>query len=69
MNIEANITISCLRGGFVVTYPDYVTDEATGLEQVQEVQEVATSIGKAVRIAKGAVERFSLVKKDAADEA
>jgi len=56
------VTIQPVLGGFVVHYP--VHDDKGG---VQHVQEVATSLGKAMRIAKTAVEAFSLVKKSADD--
>jgi hypothetical protein len=55
------ITISPVVGGFVVEYPKH-TDNG-----VVHVTEVATSVGKAMRIAKDAVQAFSLVKKSADD--
>jgi hypothetical protein len=61
--LQVEITIAPVIGGFVVTYPR--TGEDGTLEFVQEV---ATTSGKAVRIAKAAVEAFSLVtKKDDAE--
>ena len=61
LNIE--ITISPVIGGFVVTYPQLTENGAVGF-----MKEVATTSGKAMRIAKAAVEAFSLVTK-AKDEA
>ena len=63
--LQVEITIAPVIGGFVTTYP---RQDADG--DFEMVQEVATSPGKAIRIAKGAVEAFSLVsKKDDAAEA
>lgn len=59
---DIHIVISPVIGGFVVTYPKH---DAEG--DLVEVREVATSVGKAVRIAKAATEQFSLVKKTADD--
>lgn len=56
------VGIQPVLGGFVIQYP--VMDEK-GV--VTHVTEVATSLGKAMRIAKTAVEAFSLVKKSADD--
>lgn len=56
--LPVQITIAPVRGGFLVSYP--VQAEAG----VVLVQEVATTSGKAMRIARTAVEAFSLVKKD-----
>jgi hypothetical protein len=55
------ISIQPVLGGFVVQYPLH-TDGG-----VVHTVEVATSLGKAMRIAKTAVEAFSLVKKSADD--
>lgn len=57
--LHVEVTIAPVLGGFIVTYPRAVA--GTGLEIVKEV---ATTPGKAIRIAKAAVEAFSLVKKD-----
>jgi hypothetical protein len=57
------VSIQPVLGGFVVHYP--VVDDKG---DVDHVQEVATSLGKAMRIAKAAVEKFSLVKKTADDD-
>ena len=57
--IQASVTITCARGGFVVSYPEHVEGE----QYPAIVQEVATTSGKAMRIAKAAVEAFSLVQK------
>ncbi len=59
---DVHVTISPVIGGFVVTYPKHDADGDAVL-----VQEVATSVGKAMRIAKDAVNAFSLVKKSADD--
>ena len=56
------VTVQPVLGGFIVHYP--VIDDKG---DVILVQEVATSLGKAMRIAKTAVEEFSLVKKSADD--
>lgn len=64
MQYEAQICISPVIGGFVVTYPKHDEDG-----RVVEIREVATSVGKAMRIAKDAVNVFSLVKKTADDAA
>lgn len=57
-----NISINPVKGGFIIHYP------VKGSANVTEYHsEVATSVGKAMRIAKAAVEEFSLVAK-AADE-
>jgi hypothetical protein len=61
--LQVEITIAPVIGGFVVTYP---RADANG--ELEFVQEVATTSGKAVRIAKAAVEAYSLVtKKDDAE--
>lgn len=62
MTQHAEITIEPVLGGFVVTYPKA---DANGIVVIQV--EVATTVGKAMRIAKAAVEEFSLVKKSADD--
>lgn len=63
--LQVSIVIEPVIGGFVVTYPR--ADENGDPEFVQEV---ATTSGKAIRIAKAAVEAYSLVtKKDDAAEA
>ncbi len=56
--LSVQITIAPVRGGFLVSYP------IQGDDGVQVVQEIATTSGKAMRIARLAVEAFSLVKKD-----
>ncbi len=58
MKQQVNISISPVIGGFVVHYPATAEDG-----NVYYVQEVATTSGKAMRIAKAAVEAFSLVTK------
>jgi len=63
MKYEVQVSIRPVLGGFVVRYPTFVE----GVEHPVEVSEVATSLGKAMRIAKTAVEAFSLVKKSADD--
>lgn len=62
--LQAEITIAPVIGGFVVTYPRL---DAKG--EAEFVQEVATTSGKAMRIAKAAVEAFSLVTKSKDDAA
>lgn len=57
-----SVSIQPVVGGFVVQYP-VIGDDG----MATYVQEVATSIGKAMRIAKTKVEEFSLVKKTADD--
>lgn len=64
MHYEAYISIQPVIGGFVVRYPQ---TQPGG--EVVEVSEVATTVGKAIRIAKAATETFSLVKKSADDAA
>jgi len=59
---EVSIVIRPVIGGFVVDYP--VHNDKGNVEQRTEV---ATSLGKAMRVAKTAVEEFSLVKKTADD--
>jgi len=56
------ITIEPVIGGFVVKYPVHGKKD-----EVTFHTEVATSLGKAMRVAKTAVEEFSLVKKTAED--
>jgi hypothetical protein len=56
---HASITIRPVIGGFVVQYPTF----ADGATEPQYVEEIATTSGKALRIAKAAVEAFSLVTK------
>jgi hypothetical protein len=63
MKFDINVSIRPVIGGFVVRYPVFVDN----VEAPVEVTEVATSLGKAMRIAKTAVEAFSLVKKSADD--
>lgn len=58
MTQHANVTIQPVLGGFVVHYPK-IADNGDVKIQI----EVATSVGKAMRIAKAAVEEFSLVAK------
>jgi hypothetical protein len=62
MQFDAHITISPVIGGFVVSYPKH-TDDGDAIM----VQEVTTSVGRAMRIAKDAVNAFSLVKKTTDD--
>jgi hypothetical protein len=62
---NASITVQIAVGGFIVSYPKY----EEGVEYPVYVQEVATSIGKAMRLVKTAAEQFSLVKKTADDAA
>lgn len=62
--LQVEITIAPVIGGFVVTYPRMQDDGDHVL-----VQEVATTSGKAMRIAKAAVEAFSLVTKSKDDAA
>jgi hypothetical protein len=57
MNLPTKITIEPVIGGFIVTYPKYHNDI------LHHVQEVCTSSGKAMKVAKAAVETFSLVTK------
>jgi len=64
MKYQVSVTIQPVIGGFVVHYPVLKDGE----EYPLMVQEVATTSGKAMRIAKAAVESFSLVTK-AKDEA
>lgn len=63
---QANISISPVLGGFIVSYPEYGADPD---DYPIQVQEVATTLGKAMRIAKKAVEQFSLVKVEASEAA
>jgi hypothetical protein len=63
MKYNVQVSIRPVVGGFIVDYPTFVE----GVEQPVNATEVATSIGKAMRIAKTAVEAFSLVKKSADD--
>ena len=62
-HIQANITITCAKGGFIVSYPEVVE----GQEYPFMVQEVVTTVGKAMRVAKAAAEEFSLVTKSKED--
>lgn len=57
--LSVQITIAPVRGGFVVSYPVLAPSG-----DIEAVQEIATTSGKAMRIARLAVEAFSLVKKD-----
>ena len=59
---DVSIVIRPVIGGFVVDYPVY--NDKGGVEHRTEV---ATSLGKAMRVTKTAVEQFSLVKKTADD--
>lgn len=63
--MQIQIIIAPVIGGFVVTYPK---TNAGG--DTEYVQEVATTSGKALRIARVVAEAFSLVAKpkDEADE-
>lgn len=65
MPIQAQISINCVKGGFIVSYPAYVD----GVEQPVQIEEVATTVGKAMRIAKVAVNEFSQVVKSKEDDA
>lgn len=58
---STSISIEPVIGGFIVTYPVYA---GNGSDDVVVVQEVATTMGKAMRIAKAAVADFSLVGKE-----
>jgi hypothetical protein len=58
MNHQVQISIQPAVGGFVVTKP--VALEGGGLTYEMEV---VTTVGKAMRVAKAAVEAFSLVAK------
>lgn len=64
MNVTTHhsINIQPVLGGFIVSYPVRTGEDGTDYRQ-----EVATSLGKAMRIAKTSVEEFSLVAKDKAD--
>lgn len=59
---HVTISIQPVIGGFVIHFPVH-KDDGT----VEFNAEVATSLGKAMRVAKAAVEAFSLVKKSADD--
>jgi hypothetical protein len=59
MNYHVTVSITPVKGGFIVSYPEY----RDGSDEPVFVQEVATTSGKAMRIAKAAVEVFSLVTK------
>lgn len=59
MNI---ITIAPVIGGFIIEYPQW---DVNG--EVKVVIEVVTTIGKAMRVTKKAVEAFSLVAKSKDD--
>ena len=63
MKYDVQISIQPVVGGFIVRYPSFVE----GFEHPVNVTEVVTSLGKAMRVAKTAVETFSLVKKSADD--
>jgi hypothetical protein len=63
MNTYNSIAIQPVLGGFIVSYP---RRDSTP-EGIEHVQEVTTSLGKAMRIAKAALEEFSLVTKDKAE--
>lgn len=63
MNYDAVITIRPVKGGFIVDYPIMPNDEGKN-PMPTYVTEVAASLGKAMRVAKTAVEEFSLVAKD-----
>jgi hypothetical protein len=54
---QVSINIQPVKGGFIVSYPENV-DGTT-----QFVTEVVTTVGKAMRIARVAVEEFSTVSK------
>jgi hypothetical protein len=57
MEHHVNITIQPVVGGFIVQYPVKAGSD------VKYVTEVVTTVGKAMRVAKKAVEEFSLVAK------
>ena len=57
-----SVSIQPVVGGFVLKYP---VIDVNG--NPMYVQEVVTSIGKAMRVAKAKVEEFSLVKKTTDD--
>lgn len=59
---DVEISIRPVVGGFIVSYPKF---GASG--QLTHVTEVATSVGRTMRIAKDAVQEFSLVKKTEAE--
>lgn len=58
--VTVYITIQPVVGGFIVTYP--------GDEQYETVTEVATTVSKAVRLARTATEKFSKLEKAEAAE-
>jgi hypothetical protein len=62
--LQVEISIAPVIGGFVVTYPRQDDNGETVV-----VQEVATTVGKAMRVAKAAVEAYSLVTKSKDDAA
>lgn len=62
--LHTEITITPVIGGFIIDYP-----RQTDHGHVEFVQEVATTVGKAMRIAKAAVDTFSLVTKSKDDAA
>lgn len=59
---EVHITITPAHGGFIVRYPTYVGD------QLVYTSEVATTIGKAMRVVKRVATEFSLVQPSKDDE-
>ena len=60
MKYDVNVSIRAVIGGFIVSYPKFIGDS----EHPFTVTEVTTTLGKAMRVAKAALEEFSLVKKD-----
>jgi hypothetical protein len=62
------ITITPVLGGFIVSYPKMNVVHADDSYGHEYVQEVATTVGRAMRIAKLAVDEFSLVTKAKTDE-
>ncbi len=62
MDMNVSIIIRPVIGGFVVEYPK-ITESG-----VVQLTEIATSAGKAMRIAKDAVQEFSLIKKTEDEE-
>jgi hypothetical protein len=65
--MQVEVKIAPVIGGFVITYPRLADNG--GVEFVEFVQEVATTSGKAMRVAKAAVDAFSLVTKSKDDAA
>lgn len=68
LNYDVSIGIQPVIGGFIVTYPAEAADD-NGVAYIAHTTEIATTVGKAMRIAKKAVEAFSKVKPTADDAA